>query len=106
MVVAVALGLTLAGVVVLALAGLGTFRKVRALGAGASDLAGWLRQEGARLEREGALAAAAFGELSLRLQLLQRRLSPTSRLLASPLVAEGIRWTLRRLWGKPFKRGN
>jgi hypothetical protein len=101
---AIALGLPLLGALALGLTSLRTLRKARDLRSSAATLAAWLAEEAALLEREGAMLAAALAELSLRLQLLQQRLSPAARLVASPLAAEGIRWSLRRLWGKPFKR--
>jgi len=64
----------------------------------------WLEEAAATIEREQMVVSEGVGELAFRLERLARRLRPARRLLGSPLAAEGFRWTLRRLLGKPFGR--
>ncbi len=81
-----------------------TYWNVRRLLGDAAVCAAWLQEAAAAIEREELILSARLQELARRLELLQRRLRPARRILTSAIATEGLRWSLRRLRGKPFRR--
>ncbi len=94
----------LVGLSALAYAAARTYRRARRLRVAAAELQGWLTGQALQLEGEQKDLSALSLELASRLQVLGRRLRPARRLLGSAVVLEAIRWSVRRLRGKPFRR--
>jgi len=92
------------GFVMLAYAGLQTWRAYRAVGRRAAHLSHYAYEEAAALQA----VALRLNEHGFALQatsaLLFPRLQELSILLEQPLIAAAVPWLLRRLLARPFKK--